>query len=33
MNAPEAAAITDRSDFGAALVESSPQRFGRGYVG
>ena len=33
MNAPGAAAITYRSDFGAALVEPSPQQFGRGYVG
>lgn len=32
-NAPEAAMIAFRSDFGAALNEPSPQRFGRKYVG
>lgn len=32
-NAPEAAMLAYRSDFGAALVEPSPQRFGRKYVG
>lgn len=32
-NAPEAAMQAYRSDFGAALVEPSPQGFGRGYVG
>jgi hypothetical protein len=32
-NAPEAPTLTYRSDFGAALVEPSPQRFGRQYVG
>ncbi|UOD29036.1 hypothetical protein INH39_26985 [Massilia violaceinigra] len=31
-NAPGAAEETFRSDFGAALEEPSPQRFGRGYV-
>ncbi|WP_229505379.1 DUF5694 domain-containing protein [Massilia mucilaginosa] len=31
-NAPGAALETFRSDFGAALEEPSPQRFGRGYV-
>ncbi|RSZ61039.1 hypothetical protein HF313_16810 [Massilia atriviolacea] len=31
-NAAEAAEETFRSDFGAALEEASPQRFGRGYV-
>lgn len=32
-NAPGQGALTFRSDFGAALEEPSPQRFGRGYVG
>lgn len=32
-NAPEAPALTYRSDFGAALVEPSPQGYGRNYVG
>ncbi len=32
-NTPEAQELAYRSDFGAALVEPSPQRFGRGYVG
>lgn len=32
-NAPEQLMRTYRSDFGAALVEPSPQGFGRGYVG
>ncbi len=32
-NAPGAPALAYRSDFGAALVEPSPQRFGRQYVG
>lgn len=32
-NAPGAPALTYRSDFGAALVEPSPQQFGRQYVG
>ncbi|AHY57447.1 DUF5694 domain-containing protein [Stenotrophomonas rhizophila] len=32
-NAPEGAMQTYRSDFGAALVEPSPQAFGRNYVG
>lgn len=32
-NAPDAPALAYRSDFGAALVEPSPQQFGRGYVG
>jgi len=32
-NAPDAPALTYRSDFGAALVEPSPQHFGRSYVG
>ena len=32
-NAPEAAMQAYHSDFGAALVEPSPQGFGRGYVG
>lgn len=32
-NAPEAAMQTYMSDFGAALVEPSPQGFGRNYVG
>jgi len=33
LNAPEAAPLIFRSDFGAALEERSPQRFGRLYVG
>lgn len=32
-NAPGQAALAFASDFGAALEEPSPQRFGRGYVG
>lgn len=32
-NMPEAAMLAFRSDFGAALEEPSPQRFGRGYLG
>ncbi|MEA1652536.1 DUF5694 domain-containing protein [Nitrospirillum sp. BR 11164] len=32
-NAPTAPLVTYRSDFGAALMEPSPQAFGRGYVG
>ncbi len=32
-NAPETALLTFRSDFGAALDEPSPERFGRSYVG
>ncbi len=32
-NAPGAPALAYRSDFGAALVEPSPQKFGRQYVG
>ncbi len=32
-NAPGAAALAYKSDFGAALVEPSPQHFGRQYVG
>lgn len=32
-NTPESAMQTYRSDFGAALVEPSPQAFGRSYVG
>lgn len=32
-NAAGAPALTYKSDFGAALVEPSPQQFGRGYVG
>lgn len=32
-NAPGAPMLAYRSDFGAALVEPSPQGFGRGYVG
>jgi hypothetical protein len=32
-NAPGAPALTYRSDFGAALAEPSPQKFGRQYVG
>ncbi|WP_328285290.1 DUF5694 domain-containing protein [Sphingomonas sp. PR090111-T3T-6A] len=32
-NAPGVPDLTYRSDFGAALVEPSPQQFGRGYVG
>nr|WP_216666854.1 DUF5694 domain-containing protein [Stenotrophomonas bentonitica] len=32
-NAPEAALQAFHSDFGAALMEPSPQHFGRGYVG
>ena len=32
-NAPEAQALTYRSDFGAALIEPSRQRFGRQYLG
>lgn len=32
-NAPGAPALVYRSDFGAALVEPSPQKFGRKYVG
>jgi hypothetical protein len=32
-NAPEAALQAFHSDFGAALMEPSPQQFGRGYVG
>lgn len=32
-NAPEAAMLAYRSDFGAALTEPSPQRFGRKYLG
>lgn len=33
LNSPEVAEVAFRSDFGAALVESSPQHFGRRYVG
>lgn len=33
LNAPAEAMLTFRSDFGAALAEPSPQRFGRRYVG
>lgn len=33
LNAPEQAALIYKSDFGAALQEPSPQRFGRSYVG
>ena len=32
LNAPGQAALVFRSDFGAALEEPSPQRFGRGYL-
>ena len=32
-NAPGLAKLTFDSDFGAALEETSPQKFGRGYVG
>jgi hypothetical protein len=32
-NMPELQEMAYRSDFGAALVEPSPERFGRGYVG
>ena len=32
LNAPGQAALTFRSDFGAALEEPSPERFGRGYL-
>jgi hypothetical protein len=33
LNAPDAPVLAYQSDFGAALTEPSPQRFGRGYVG
>lgn len=33
LNAPTAPLLAYRSDFGAALMEPSPQQFGRGYVG
>lgn len=33
LNAPSAPMLAFRSDFGAALVEPSPQQFGRSYVG
>lgn len=33
LNAPNAPLMVYRSDFGAALIEPSRQRFGRGYVG
>jgi hypothetical protein len=33
LNAPTAPMLAYRSDFGAALVEPSPQQFGRNYVG
>lgn len=33
LNAPNAPMLAYRSDFGAALTEPSPQRFGRNYVG
>lgn len=33
LNAQDAPMLAYRSDFGAALTEPSPQRFGRGYVG
>lgn len=33
LNAPAAPLLAFRSDFGAALMESSPQQFGRNYVG
>lgn len=33
INAPGEAVRTYRSDFGAALIEPSPQQFGRAYVG
>lgn len=33
LNAPTAPLLAYRSDFGAALIEPSPQQFGRGYVG
>lgn len=32
-NAPEAAMLAFNSDFGATLVEPSPEGFGRNYVG
>ncbi len=33
LNAPEQAVLVFKSDFGAALEEPSPQKFGRGYLG